>query len=54
MSRSVNINEKVEELHSILEKYNGVPSQKVDRTAYTMVKYYVTHYGDDPRVKSMV
>lgn len=54
MPKRIDINTKVEELKSILETYNGVPSQKENRPAYTMVKYYVTHYGDDPMVKSLV
>ena len=48
------ISKKVEEIRSILETYNGVPCQKENRVGYTTVKYYVTHWGDDPRIKSLI
>lgn len=55
MSRKpVDINEKVKELRSILIKYNGLPSQAVDRIAYANIKYYIKKYGDDTRVQSLV
>lgn len=55
MSRKKNdISEKIEEIRSILETYNGVPGQKENRVGYTTVKYYVTHWGDDPRIKSLI
>lgn len=45
---------KAEELRNILLKYNGIPSQKVDKKAYSNVKYYLQTYGNMPEMKALI
>lgn len=45
---------KAEELRSILLKYNGIPSQKVDKKAYANVKYHLQKYSDMPEIKALI
>lgn len=52
--KPIDIDEKLKDLRSILEKYNGIPSQTVDRKAYANVKYYAKNYSDNPKVKSLL
>jgi hypothetical protein len=52
--KPIEIDEKLNELRSILEKYNGIPSQTIDRKAYANVKYYAKNYSDNPKVKSLL
>lgn len=50
----INLDDKIIELRSVLQRYNGLPSQTEDRAAYANIKYYVQKYADDPRIKSLV
>ena len=47
-SDSGKLRKKAEELRNILLKYNGIPSQKVDKKAYANVKYHLQTYGNMP------
>ena len=48
------IDKIIEELRDILEKYNGIPSQTVDRVAYARVKYYAKRHADNPPIKALL
>lgn len=52
--KSINIDDKLVELRTILEKHNGIPSQTQDRKAYANIKYYAKKYSDNPKVKSLL
>lgn len=40
MPRKKDLSTVLEQLEDILTKYEGIPSQKVDRDAYAYVRYY--------------
>ena len=48
------LRKKAEELRNILLKYNGIPSQKVDKKAYANVKYHLQTYGNMPEIKALI
>lgn len=54
MPRVINLKKKAEELRSILEKYNGIPTFKEDRVAYANVCYYIKNHGDKPEIKALI
>lgn len=55
MSRKkIDLDIKIVELRSLLIKYKGLPSQKVDRIAYARIKYFVKNYGEDERIKNLI
>lgn len=55
MSRKrLNITDTISELKQIIEKYGGIPSQLVDKTAYNIINYVIKHYGEVPEVKSFL
>ena len=47
MPRVIDFKKKAEELRSILEKYNGLPTFKEDRVAYANVCYYIKNHSDE-------
>lgn len=53
-SDSGKLRKKAEELRNILLKYNGIPSQKVDKKAYANVKYHLQTYGNMPEIKALI
>lgn len=54
MPRVIDFKKKAEELRSILEKYNGLPTFKEDRVAYANVCYYIKNHGDKPEIKALI
>ena len=54
MARPVDMSKKIEELRNALQKYNGIPSQAVDRAAHANIKYYIKRYSDNPEIKALV
>ena len=54
MARPVDMTKKIEELRSALQKYNGIPSQTVDRAAHANIKYYIKRYSDNPEIKALI
>lgn len=46
--------DKAKELRAILLKYNGVPSQKEDRSAYQNITYYIKKYSEEPEIKALI
>lgn len=52
--KPINIEDKISELRTILEKYHGIPSQTVDRAAYANIKYYAKNYSDNPKVCALL
>ena len=52
--RRADIKTKIEELRSILVKYNGIPSQYEDKAAYAKISYNLKKYGDDPLIQSLI
>lgn len=53
MSRKKDLSTVLEQLEDILTKYEGIPSQKVDRDAYAYVRYYLKKYSDEPEIISL-
>ena len=53
MSRKKDLSTVLEQLEDILTKYEGIPSQKVDRDAYAYVRYYFKKYSDEPEIISL-
>ena len=51
MARPVDMTKKIEELRIALQKYNGIPSQTVDKKAYSQIKYFINHYSDSPEIR---
>lgn len=43
-----------DELWWICKEYDGIPSQTVDRKAYSKAKYYLKTYSDRPEIKSVI
>ena len=54
MARPVDMTKKIEELRNALQKYNGIPSQTVDRAAHANIKYYIKRYSDNPEIKALI
>lgn len=54
MPRSVDLDVKIIEIRNILEKYNGIPSQKEDACAYATIKRYAQKYCDEPRISALM
>lgn len=54
MARTVDFREKAEELRTILQKYNGIPSNKEDSVAYRSVKYYLKTYSNEPEIREVM
>ena len=54
MPRVIDFKKKAEELRSILEKYNGIPTFKEDRVAYANVCYYIKNHSDKPEIKALI
>ena len=54
MAGYIDLKEKAKELRIILQKYNGIPSQKEDKAAHQNIKYYVKTYPDEPEIKSLI
>lgn len=55
MSRKpLDIEKRILEVRNILEKYNGIPSQKVDRKSYAMVAHLKNNYGTNPKVSALL
>ena len=54
MSSDSKIKVKAEELRAILLKYNGIPSQKVDKKAYSNIKYHLQTYSDKPEIIALI
>jgi len=54
MARTVDLTKKIEEMRNALHKYNGIPSQTVDRAAHANIKYYIKRYGDEPEIKALI
>lgn len=48
------LQQKIEELKTILEHYGGIPSQKQDRAAYANICYYLKTYGDTPEIQELI
>jgi len=48
------IKKQAEEIKTILQKYNGIPSQTVDKQAYSKVRYYLKSHSDDPKIKELI
>ena len=53
MPRKKDLSTVLEQLEDILTKYEGIPSQKVDRDAYAYVRYYLKKYSDEPEIISL-
>lgn len=51
---SGDIKKIAEELKTILQKYNGIPSQTVDKAAYSKVKYYIKNHSDKHEIKELI
>ena len=45
---------KAEECRNILQRYNGIPSQTVDRKAYAKIKATLQRYGEKPEIKALI
>ena len=54
MPRVIDFRKKAEELRSILEQYNGIPTFKEDRVAYANVCYYIKNHSDKPEIKELI
>lgn len=54
MARPVDMTKKIEELRIALQKYNGIPSQTVDKAAHANIKYYIKRYSDNPEIKALI
>lgn len=54
MSNRVDIAKKMVEIRELLIRYNGMPSQNVDRAAYSNIRYYINRYADFPEIKSLI
>ena len=54
MARPVDMTKKIEELRNALQKYNGIPSQTVDRAAHANIKYYLKHHSDAPEIRALI
>jgi hypothetical protein len=54
MARYIDIREKAEEIRKVLLKYNGIPSQKEDKSAHLNIKYYIKTYPDEPEIRSLI
>ena len=54
MARPVDMTKKIEELRNALQKYNGIPSQTVDRAAHASIKYYLKHHSDAPEIRALI
>lgn len=48
------ISKQAEEISIILQKYNGIPSQTVDKAAYSKVKYFLKAHPDDPNINTLI
>ena len=53
MPKIINFAERAEQVHKILLRYNGIPSQTVDRNAHSMVTRFIKQYGNEPLVRSL-
>lgn len=54
MPKIVDIVEKAEELRSVLQKYNGLPSCEEDRAARSLIMYYIKKHADAPEIKKLI
>ena len=43
-----------DELWWICKEYNGIPSQTVDKRAYSKALYYLKTYGERPEIKAVI
>ncbi len=44
----------VDELRRICKEYNGIPSQTVDKKAYSKALYILKTYGETPQIKAVI
>ena len=51
---AIDINKRIYEVEEIIQKYNGIPSQTVDRAAYGKVKYFLNKFSGDERVRELI
>ena len=54
MAPRTDIGTKADELRRILVEYNGMPSEKGNKSAYAKVRYIVKRYGEEPSIKSVL
>lgn len=54
MARPVDMTKKIEDLRNTLQKYNGIPSQTVDRAAHANIKYYIKTHSDLPEIQELI
>lgn len=54
MARPVDIKKKIEEIRNSLQKYNGIPSQTIDKAAYQNIRYYIKTYRNLPEIKALI
>lgn len=50
----INKEERLQEIKEILCKYNGIPSQYVDKAAYCKIKYFINKFKDDKSVVELI
>lgn len=54
MPKVVDIVKKAEELRSVLQKYNGLPSCNEDRAARSLIMYYIKKHAEIPEIKALI
>lgn len=52
--RKKDLDQKVDELKQILDKYGCIPTQQQDRAAYANINYYLKRYGDEPQIQELM
>jgi hypothetical protein len=46
--------QKVENIKEILKKYNGIPSQKDNKSAYSTVSYFLKNHSEEEEIKTLI
>lgn len=54
MAKKANIDKLFCDLRWILLKYNGIPSQKVDKLAYAKARRIIVLYNDEPAIQELI
>lgn len=51
---SRDIKNQAEDIRNLLLKYNGIPSQTVDKNAYNKIKYHLKVHQEEPEIRQLI
>ena len=52
--KTKDLDQKIVEIKEILEKYDGIPKQSLDRAAYANIRYYLKKYENEPQIQELM